>query len=104
MCFYSQICLLEIDVQGAEKIHAKLPGQFNYIFVNAPSLEIVKQRMEGRGTETAEVVEKRMKNAVTEIAKFKELGFFTEIVNDDLEEAMLNFRKLLASLYPTVAW
>lgn len=60
--------------------------------------------MEGRGTETADVVEKRMKNAVTEIAKFKELGCFTEIINDDFEDALLQMRKLLAYLYPTVAW
>lgn len=51
--------------------------------------------MAGRGTETEEVVEKRMKNAIGEIEKAKELGFYKELINDDLEVAHNNFIKLL---------
>lgn len=47
-------------------------------------MEELHKRLAGRGTETPEVVEKRMKNAEKEIQKAHALGFYKEILNDNL--------------------
>lgn len=44
-----QICILEIDLQGGEKIFTKRPD-YNFIFVAPPSLEVLEQRLRHRGT------------------------------------------------------
>lgn len=42
------MALLEIDVQGAEKISKKMPGFCNFLFFNAPSQEELRRRLQGR--------------------------------------------------------
>jgi len=76
--------LLEIDVQGMKQIVEKFPDAIT-IFIKPPSLDILKQRLEGRGTDSPEVIEKRLKNAQKEMT-FKHL-YQKHIVNDDLETA-----------------
>lgn len=53
-----------------------------------------------RGTETAEQIEKRLKTAETEVKVFKEMGVYTEIVNDDFEECYQRLLAHLKGLYP----
>jgi guanylate kinase len=50
-----------------------------------PSLEILLQRLQGRGTESGTVIEKRMMNARKEIAQSRFYQYI--VVNDDLEDA-----------------
>ncbi|CAD8067368.1 unnamed protein product [Paramecium primaurelia] len=94
-----QVCVIEIDVQGAEKISKSMPNQCNYIFINAPSTEELRKRLTGRGTETEEVIEKRMKNAEKEIEKAHQLGFYNELLNDDLQKTMKKLIDLLKTFY-----
>ena len=54
--------LLEIDVQGALNVKKKFPEGV-YIFLLPPSLDELKRRIEGRGTETSESLELRLANA-----------------------------------------
>ena len=82
--------ILEIEVQGAMKIK-KLCPEAVFIFILPPSLETLKQRLEKRGTETAEVIEKRVAEARGEIEKAYEYDYV--IVNDDLNEAVGEFIK-----------
>ena len=60
-----QVVILEIEVQGAMKIKEQYPDAI-LLFITAPSIEILKNRLVGRGTEAPEVIEKRMRRAVEE--------------------------------------
>lgn len=94
-----QSCILDIDVQGAKQVKAANLGAFS-IFIKPPSMELLRERLVGRGTETLEKVEKRMKNAENEmaIAEKNENGLFDAfIVNDDLEKAFDELKSLVQS-------
>ena len=83
--------ILDIDVQGAAKVRDYVralpdddPMKVGYvdIFVNPPSLEELRSRLEGRGTDSPEVIERRLANAEGEMARAGEYMF--RVVNDDL--------------------
>ncbi|OGR23255.1 MAG: guanylate kinase [Desulfobacterales bacterium RIFOXYA12_FULL_46_15] len=77
--------LLDIDVQGAEKIMASGLNPVS-IFIMPPSFEVLSQRLLNRGTDSKEVIEKRLVNAKTEMA-LKDLYRYV-VVNDDLNTAL----------------
>ena len=54
--------ILEIEIQGAMKIKEKIPEAV-LIFVTPPSVDELRRRLEGRGTETQEVIESRLSRA-----------------------------------------
>ncbi|KAJ9447029.1 Guanylate kinase 1 [Diplonema papillatum] len=79
-----KICVLDIDVQGAQKV-AQSGIPFVGIFVKPPSREELERRLRGRGTETEEKVQKRLANSAAEIAFCDTHSFFChELVNSDL--------------------
>ena len=57
--------ILEIEIQGARKIKKKLPEAL-LVFVTPPSMKVLKERLTGRGTETAEVIAERLARASQE--------------------------------------
>lgn len=78
--------ILEIDVNGAEKIRRIIPDAVS-IFIMPPSYKELKRRLSSRGTETAEVIEKRLKIALDEIKRAKEYDF---IVKNDVISVAAN--------------
>ena len=83
--------ILDIDVQGAAKVRDYVralpdddPLKVGYvdIFVNPPSIEELRTRLEGRGTDSREAIERRLANAEGEMARAGEYMFRVE--NDDL--------------------
>ena len=58
--------ILEIEIQGALKVKEKFPNTL-LLFVTPPSAEELRKRLEGRGTETQEVIDGRMKRAIEEM-------------------------------------
>lgn len=76
--------LLEIDVNGAEKVMKAL-GKDNVlsVFILPPSLEELENRIRGRKTEAGEVIAKRMAQARKELEYRKDYRY--AVVNDDLE-------------------
>ncbi|HWQ30397.1 MAG TPA: guanylate kinase [Negativicutes bacterium] len=76
--------ILEIDVQGGAKVKHVFEEAVS-IFIMPPSLEELRKRIEGRGTETEQDICKRMKNAYGEIGHVYEYDYV--VVNDDLGEA-----------------
>lgn len=58
--------ILEIDIQGAEQVKRAMP-EANLIFIAPPSLEELKRRLLGRGTETAEEIATRLESAEAEM-------------------------------------
>ena len=76
--------ILEIDVQGAFQVRRIIPEAI-LVFIEPPSLEELRRRLVGRGTEDAESIERRMKTAEAELARKSE--YDKQLVNDDLEAA-----------------
>ena len=76
--------ILEIDVQGAFQIKEKIP-QSILVFIESPSLEILEERLRGRGTETEDVIAARMSVATMEL--LEKIKYDIAIVNDDLDVA-----------------
>ncbi|MCI8424592.1 MAG: guanylate kinase [Adlercreutzia sp.] len=76
--------ILEIEVQGALQVRAKMP-EAHLVFIEPPSLEELERRLRGRGTETDDVVEMRMSAALVELSHKMEYDY--RLVNDDLDEA-----------------
>ena len=79
-----QSLILEIDVQGALAVKERFPEAV-LIFIEPPSLDVLRERLLGRGSETPESLELRLHTAEGEMAlrdRYDEI-----IVNDDLERA-----------------
>ena len=83
--------ILDIDVQGAAKVREyvrRLPNtdplKIGYvdIFIHPPSMEELRARLEGRGTDAPATIERRMENAAGEIARAGE--YMHQVTNDDL--------------------
>lgn len=79
--------LVDIDVHGAMRLQKHF-GNRNVLslFIKAPSIEILRQRLINRGTETEETLHERINKASSEL-EF-ETSFDTVIVNDKLEKAL----------------
>ena len=97
--------ILDIDVQGAAKVREYVRGLPNNdplkigyvdIFILPPDMEELRRRLEGRGTDTKEVIEKRLANAEGEIARADEYMF--KVTNDDLAMAYKRLCDLIDAL------
>ena len=76
--------VLEIEVQGARQVREAMPDAIA-VFIAPPSLEALRTRLVGRGTDTAEQIDERMRTAARELEAQRE--FAHVVVNDRLEEA-----------------
>ena len=80
--------ILEIDVQGAIQVARKLPDA-TFILITPPSMDVLKSRLTGRGSETPQQIDKRLGQAESELRLARECGIYQhEIINDDLETAI----------------
>ncbi|MBP3622329.1 MAG: guanylate kinase [Lachnospiraceae bacterium] len=86
--------ILEIEVQGAMNVKRQYPDAV-LIFIAAPSAEELKNRLAGRGTETAEVIEKRMKRAAVESDDIDEYDYI--VINDDLDTCVEKVNSIIVS-------
>lgn len=86
--------ILEIEIQGARKIKKKIPEAL-LVFVTPPSMEILKERLAGRGTETAQVIADRLKRASQEAEGVDEYDYL--LINDQLEECVDRLHEIIRS-------
>ena len=77
--------LVDIDVQGALAINNKFPDITLTIFIEAPSIEVLRERLKLRGTETDNSLEERITKAEHELTFAHH--FHCIIINEDLEKA-----------------
>ncbi len=84
--------LLEIDIEGALQIKKKFPNGI-FIFILPPSMEELKNRIIGRGTESKEDIEKRFGAALEEIKHF--VAYDYAVINDDLSRAMDDVKAII---------
>lgn len=77
--------IVEVDVNGAAQIRKKMP-ECTSIFILPPSLEVLNERLCGRGTESDEKIKKRLECAIGEIKRATEYDYV--VVNDDINIAI----------------
>jgi len=80
-----KIPILDIDIKGAINVQKQYPNQSISLFIEPPSVEELRKRLEFRGTETPESIEARISKATYELS-FKE-HFDHIILNDELAKA-----------------
>ena len=80
-----KIPVLDIDVKGAIHVQQQFPETTLSLFIEPPSVDELKKRLESRGTETAESLAARVNKAAYELS-FKE-HFNKVVVNDNLQNA-----------------
>jgi guanylate kinase len=86
--------LLEIEVQGARQVRAAMPEAV-LVFIAPPSAEALRERLEGRGTDTSEAIDERLRTAALELDAQQE--FKHVIVNDDLDRAVSELERIVRS-------
>jgi guanylate kinase len=87
--------LFDIDVKGALSVKMKYPADAVLVFIQPPSVEALRERLEHRHTESEEVIRKRLERVPMELEKGKE--FDHRIVNDNLEKAVAEVDAIIAS-------
>ncbi len=87
-----QDVLLEIEVQGAMQVKKQFPEAV-LIFILPPSMEELRIRIIGRGTETMDVIEKRMARATEEVRLAKQYDYF--VLNDMVEQAVVRLESIV---------
>lgn len=86
--------ILDIEVQGARQVNAKMPEAVK-IFIIPPSIEELRKRLEGRGTDTARAIEARLIRARQE---YREADFYDYIiVNDDADRAAAELSAIIVA-------
>ena len=84
--------LLEIDWQGAQQVRKTFPEAIG-IFILPPSLPALKERLAGRGTDSAEIIARRFAAARDEMRHADEFDYV--IINDDLPQAFGNLQSVI---------
>jgi guanylate kinase len=87
--------LLKIDLQGARQVRAAMPEAL-LVFLAPPTVEELKRRLVGRGTEDPETIRRRLEHADEELAAEPE--FDVTIVNESVERAATELVGLLGRL------
>ena len=86
--------ILEIEIQGAMKIKEKIPDTV-LIFVTPPTIQELKNRLVGRGTETQDVIESRLKRACEEAEGIESYDYL--LVNDVVEDCVDELHEIILS-------
>lgn len=85
--------LLDLDVQGADAVKKSFPTESFIIFIEPPSIEILIQRLNKRGTESQQSIDLRIKNAQLELLRKNDYDIL--IKNDDIDKAHIKLQKIL---------
>ncbi len=89
----NKIPLLDIDVKGAIHVHEQFNNNCLTIFIEPPSVDELKKRLQSRGTESLESLQTRLNKAIFELS-FKH-QFNKIVVNDNLEYACMETEKIV---------
>lgn len=88
------IIVFDIDVQGGVNLKRIFGDQALSIFIQAPSVEVLRERLIGRATDTMEAIEKRVAKATSEM-EFAAGKFDYVLINDDLNTALKEAEKVV---------
>ena len=85
--------LLEIEVQGARQVRERV-GDARFVFLLPPSFEVLRQRLQGRGTDAPDVIEARISLARRELEEGPRFDY--ALVNDELDDCVASLHRVLA--------
>lgn len=83
-----QNVVFDVDVKGGCRIKSYYGDRALSVFIQPPSIEELRRRLNGRGTDNAEVIEDRIARAEYELSFAPK--FDVIVINDDLEQAEAN--------------
>lgn len=85
---------LDIDWQGARQVKQQL-ADAKGVFILPPSIDVLRQRLHGRGQDSEDVIEKRMQKAVSEMSHYNEFDYV--LVNDDFDTTLAQLHAIVMS-------
>lgn len=88
------VIIFDIDVQGGVNLKRIFGEQAFSVFIQAPSVDMLRERLIGRGTDSQEAIEKRVEKAASEM-EFAAGKFDYVLVNDDLQTAKAEAEKVI---------
>lgn len=88
------VIIFDVDVMGGLNLKRIFGEQACAIFIMPPSIEVLRQRLIGRGTDSLEKIEQRIAKAEFELAKAPEFDHI--VINDDLEEAVRETTEIIS--------
>lgn len=91
ICGNGKVMVFDVDVNGGLNIKRFFGNDALAIFVMPPSIEVLEQRLRGRGTESEESIQKRLGRSAKELGEATK--FDVTIVNEDLNRAVEETRK-----------
>ncbi|MAE57616.1 MAG: guanylate kinase [Halobacteriovorax sp.] len=91
-----EFILFDLDVQGTDSFKDYFGDKANVIFIAPPSVEVLEQRLRGRGTESEESLQVRLTNARNELKRQDDFDF--KIINDDLERAYKDLKNIVTRI------
>lgn len=86
--------LLDIDVQGAERIREKHKGAV-FVFILPPLFPVLKKRLEERGQDSLPAIQKRLEVAKEEIKHYRKFDYV--VINDELDRAAEELKSVILS-------
>ncbi|CCA91782.1 guanylate kinase [Novosphingobium sp. PP1Y] len=87
--------LFDIDWQGTQQLYQKLERDVVRVFLLPPSIDELRRRLTGRGTDSEDVIAARMERARSEISHWD--GYDYVVVNDDIDACFDKVREILAA-------
>jgi guanylate kinase len=91
-----QDVIMRTNVDGAESIRAQAPGAV-LVFVTAPSIEALEQRLRQRQTDTAEEIERRLAKVHEEIARLQDFDYVVINGEDALDECVTSILGIITA-------
>lgn len=88
------VIIFDIDVQGGVNLKRIFGEQAFSVFIQAPSVEVLRERLVNRNTDTLEAIEKRVAKAASEM-EFAAGKFDYTLINDDLQTAFAEAEKVV---------
>lgn len=85
--------VLDIDVKGGERVKKLMGDRAISMFILPPSIDELRRRLEGRGTDAPDVIDQRVGRAEFELSFAPR--YDCRVVNDDLQEAVDNAERIL---------
>jgi guanylate kinase len=85
--------VLEIEVQGARQVRDAMGRDAVLIFIAPPDENVLRERLEGRGTDSPDAIEQRLRTAEIELGARSE--FPLEVVNDEVQKAASELERLV---------
>ena len=86
--------LFDLDWMGARQMREKAGADAVTIYLLPPSIREVRRRLEGRGTDSREVIEKRMDLVLEKISHWNEFDYV--VINEELEDTVEKIRRIIS--------